>query len=58
MWQVKEGLANLVAIYKSKSDNMQQRREDDRTGRAGPRQQVRVPLRDRRKPPSLAGGLK
>ncbi len=52
MWQVKEGLANLVAIYKS--DNMQQHREDDHTVRAGLRRQVRVPSRDRRKLPFLA----
>lgn len=52
MWQVKEGLANFVTIYKL--DNMQQHREDDRTERAGPHLQVLVPSRDRQKPPSLA----
>ena len=56
MRQVKESLTNLVAIYKL--DNLRQHREDNRTGRAGPRRQVRVPWRDRRKPPSLAECLK
>ena len=56
MWQVKEGLANLVAIYKL--DSMQQHREDGRTGLAGPRRKVQVPLRDRQRPPSLAECLK
>lgn len=56
MWQVKERLTNLVAIYKL--DNTQQHREDDRTERVGPRPRVRVPSRDHRKPLSLAVCLK